>query len=64
MHDDVVFDPDSPDTRHVNTWLDRDYIPRHQGLLLSLGDSRILVYLQPESVPGAVHEIPIEVMCC
>src|ERR1700683_2431705 len=60
VHRYVVFDPNSPNARHVNTRLDRDYVSRLQGLLLSLGHPRILVHFEPEPMPGAVHEVPIE----
>ena len=59
-HEHIVFDADAADAFDVYARLDREYHPRlkHQVRLPGKRppDSRVLMYFEPEPVPGAVPE--------
>jgi hypothetical protein len=56
----VVFDPNSPDTRDVYPGLNRNDVPRLQALLLSSGNPGILVHFQSKPMAGTVHEVAVQ----
>src|SRR5438046_2823335 len=56
----VIFDPNSPDSRHVNTGLDGYHVPRLENPLLPFCNARISVDFQPKAMSGAMHEVLVQ----
>src|SRR4029077_8200667 len=60
VHGHIVFYANSPNALRVDTWFDGDDIPRFQQPLLPPRQPGVLVYLQPQSMAGAMHEETVQ----